>query len=126
MFSVYRKTFRIVDMFLCIIHWPMLDIADVSIAHNCDLAIHFLRYPKYNESTINHPIYQNDKKVAAFIVDKNYYLNMTVYLHNLSKQSIEDREYCNIVMNAIYNSRNCLQVFHGWISMAQVWEQSNF
>ena len=103
----------------------MLDIADVSIVHNCDLARHFLQYPKYNKSTINHPIYQNDK-VAAFIVDKNYYLNIDVYLHNLSNQSIDDRDYYNIAMNAIYNSRNCLQGFHGWISMEQVWEQDNF
>ena len=51
---------------------------------------------------------------------------MAVYLHNLSKQSLDDREYCNIAMSAIYNSRNCLQGFHGCLSMAQVWEQSNF
>ena len=38
----------------------MLDIADVSIAHNCDLAKHFLQYPKYYEKNIYHPIYQNE------------------------------------------------------------------
>ena len=47
----------------------MLDIADVSIVHNCDLARHFLQYPKYNESIINHHIYQNE------IILYNYFPN---------------------------------------------------
>ena len=50
---------------------------------------------------------QINKNVTSFIVVKNSYLNIIVYFHNLSKQSISDREYCNIAMNAVYNSRNC-------------------